>query len=149
MSVFEAEDLGGALLVLRELWALDHALGSASKRMHRRLGITAEQRMLLRFVGERPGITSVELAMLLHVEKSTLSATLRLLEHKQLVARRRDASDRRRAPLALTARGRKLIRRPQGTVEQAVAETLSALGPRDVAAVRRFLRGVVESLRGQ
>ena len=56
------EKLEPALAFLRELWALDHALGSTSKRMFDRIGITAPQRMVLRFVGKYPGISATELA---------------------------------------------------------------------------------------
>ena len=73
MAARKEKPLEPALAFLRELWALDHALGSTSKRMHDRMGITAEQRMVLRFVGKSPRMTAGELASMLHVEKSTLA----------------------------------------------------------------------------
>lgn len=69
MTVREKIPLEPALTFLRELWALDHALGSASKRMHDRMGITAEQRMVFRFVGKFPGMTAAELASILQRRK--------------------------------------------------------------------------------
>jgi DNA-binding MarR family transcriptional regulator len=135
-----------ALVFLRELWALDHALGSTSKRMLARMGITAEQRMLLRFVGKFPEMTAGELAVLLHLEKSTLSLGLKRLEAKGLITRRRDDRDARKAHLALTRAGRKFDRPTVGTVERAVQRALGATKPRDVEIVRAFLQRLVTLL---
>ena len=63
MTARQEKSLEPALAFLRELWALDHALGSTSKRMHDRMGITAQQRMFLRFVGKYPRITTGDLMM--------------------------------------------------------------------------------------
>jgi DNA-binding MarR family transcriptional regulator len=131
-------DLEPALSFLRELWALDHALGSTSKRMHDRMGVTAQQRMVLRFIGKYPGMTARELADLLYVEKSTLSLALARLEARGLVARKRDPSDTRKALIVLTAAGKELDRPTVGTVERAVERALEASGRTDVASVRRF-----------
>ena len=132
-----------ALAFLRELWALDHALGSTSKLMHDRMGITAQQRMFLRFVGIYPQITAGDLAAILHVEKSTLSLALKRLEKRGLVARRHDTADARKAPIVLTAAGRAFDRPALGTVERAVRRALRATKPRDLEIVRSFLQRLV------
>jgi MarR family transcriptional regulator, organic hydroperoxide resistance regulator len=134
------EPLEPALAFLRELWALDHALVSTSKRMHDRMGITAEQRMVLRFVGKYPGMTAGELASLLHLEKSTLSFALKRLEEKGLVDRARDPTDARKIRIALTKNGKKLDRPTVGTVERAVERALRATRPQEVDAIRLFLQ---------
>jgi DNA-binding MarR family transcriptional regulator len=146
MTVQEKSPLEPALAFLRELWALDHALGSASRRMHDRMGITGEQRMVLRFVGKFPGMTAVELASILHVEKSTLSFALKGLEKKGLVSRSRDTTDARKSHVTLTKEGRKLDRPTVGTVERAVDRALQATKPRDIDAVRLFLQRLVHLL---
>lgn len=140
------EELEPALAFLRELWALDHALASTSKRMHRRIGITAEQRMVLRFIGKSPGATAAELAALLRIEKSTLSYTLDRLEQRGLVTRSRDAVDARKSRIVLTAKGRTFDRPTVGTVERAVARALRAAKPREIEVVRSFLQKVVRNL---
>jgi DNA-binding MarR family transcriptional regulator len=132
-----------ALAFLRELWALDHALGSTSKRMHDRVGITAQQRMVLRFVGKYPSISGGELASILHVEKSTLSLALKRLEERGLVARQRDPADNRKTRVALTRAGRLLDDPAKGPVEQAVARVLAVTPKRDIDAVRSFLQRLV------
>ena len=110
------------------------------------MGVTAQQRMVLRFIGKYPGINAVDLASMLHVEKSTLSIALKRLEQRQLVKRTRVAVDGRRASLALTARGRKFLRPAVGTVERAVATALAATSARDQRAVRAFLQLLVRHL---
>jgi len=119
--------LGPALDFLQRLWQLNHTLEKLSSRMEKRLGITAQQRLILRCVGKYPGMTAGHLAMLLHVDPGTVSASLRRLEKKGLLQRRRDPRDKRRASLGLTAMGRALDRPAEGTVEGAVDRLLESV----------------------
>ncbi len=146
MAARRGEALEPALAFLRELWALDHALGSTSKRMHDRMGITAQQRMVLRFIGKYPSITGGELASILHVEKSTLSLALKRLEERGLVARRPHATDARKTLLVLTPEGRRYDKPTVGTVEKAVERALRATRPKDIEAIRSFLQRLVKLL---
>lgn len=149
MMALHTDELEPALSFLRELWALNHALESTSRRMHDGMGVTAQQRMLLRFIGKFPDQTGGTLAELLHIEKSTLSQSLKKLEERGLVATTRDARDARRARIVLTARGKRFDRPQVGTVERAVERTLEATPPREIAAVRRFLQRLVAMLEDE
>lgn len=142
-SVLSRTDLEPALAFLRELWALDHALGSLSKHMHDRFGVTSQQRMVLRFIGKFPNITAAELAAMLHVEKGTLSLALKRLEARKLLARRPDELDARKTRIVLTAEGQRFNRPFVGTVERAVERVLKETKPRDVDAIRTFLQRLV------
>lgn len=103
------------------------------------MGITAQQRLLVRCLGRMPVVTAGRLAEVMHVDPGTVSAALRRLELKGIVRRTRPPDDRRRVLVTLTARGRALDRPADGTVEQAV-ETLLTLLPRaHVRATRRAL----------
>ena len=64
---------GSPLRLLRLLWQVHHGLQSASKRMERDLGITGPQRLVVRLLGNSPGMTAGELASLLHLDPGTLS----------------------------------------------------------------------------
>ena len=138
--------LGPVLDFLRELWALDHAFDKTSKRMLATLGITAEQRVLIRIVGENPGISAGRLADLLHVDAGTTSTALRRLEDRKLLVRERDATDGRRVTVHLTPAGMKLCFARSGTVEAAVEQTLASSQPAEVKALRRVLGRLIDAL---
>ena len=99
---------GSVLEFMRLIWALDHGLQSLSKRMHASFGLTGPQRVTLRVLGRRPGISAGTLAEILRLHPSTLTGILHRLERRELVRRSHDPRDRRRTRLELTPRGRKL-----------------------------------------
>ncbi|MCC6551621.1 MAG: winged helix-turn-helix transcriptional regulator [Polyangiaceae bacterium] len=131
--------LGPALDFLQRLWALNHALECVSIHMDRTLGITAQQRLIVRFVGKYPGVTAGQLATLLHLNPGTISTSLKRLEDRGLLDRRRDPRDKRRVALGLTAAGRALDRPAAGTVEHAVERLLETARAEDIAATGAVL----------
>jgi MarR family transcriptional regulator, organic hydroperoxide resistance regulator len=141
MTAVERQDyiLGPALDFLRRLWRLNHVLAKLSSRMDRRLGVTAQQRLVIRCVGKYPGVTAGQLAALLHIDPGTASATLKRLEEKRLVERRRDPRDKRRVALGLTARGRQMDRPHQGSVEQVTERLLAEITVAEAAGVTAVL----------
>jgi MarR family transcriptional regulator, organic hydroperoxide resistance regulator len=131
---------------LRLMWAVDHELHRVSKRMIGRLGLTAPQRLAVRFVGREPGLTPGHLAELLHLDPGTVTGIVKRLESAGLVSRERSGGDTRRMHLTLTAKGQALNRRRKGTVEAAVRRTLDALPGADLAAASRLLRRLAAHL---
>lgn len=132
--------LGPALDFLQRIWQLNQALEKVSARMRRRIGVTAQQRMILRCLGKFPGLTATQLAALLHLDPGTISAALNRLEDKQLVERRRDPRDKRRSALGLSVKGRRLDRPAPGTVEHAVEALLGSTPERELAATLKVLQ---------
>src|SRR3954467_2899161 len=104
----KALPLGAVLDFMRLLWALDHALQSASKRMESTHGITGPQRLVVRIVGRFPGIAAGRVAEILHVHPSTLTGILKRLEQRAILQRQSDPRDARRALFSLTPKGKKL-----------------------------------------
>ena len=145
-AVQRAQRLPEVLQFMQVLWRLVHGLERASKRLAARTGVTGPQRLVLRLVGLRPGISAAELAALLHVHPSTVTGVLRRLERHALIARRSDAADRRRAVLTLTARGRRINRLRSGTAEAAVADALRRLDERDRLWARRALNTIADAV---
>jgi DNA-binding MarR family transcriptional regulator len=141
----ESMQLGQVLEFMRVLWALDHQLQSASKRMESELGITGPQRLVIRIVGRFPGISAGKVSEILHLHPSTLTGILKRLADRNLVERRTDPRDARRALLHLSSRGRALDDRRSGTVEASVRRALGRLRPRSVQAARE----VLEALAGE
>lgn len=131
---------------MRLLWAVTHELESASKRMHARLGVTGPQRLVLRIVGHHGRISPGDLAEVLHVHPSSLTGVLRRLEEAELIRRESDPFDRRRALLGLTRRGMRLNDQREGTIEAAVAKTLSKMSKERVAATRSVLKAMAAAL---
>ena len=137
--------LGAVLDFMRMLWALDHALQSASKRMEASFGLTGPQRLVVRIVGRFPGIAAGRVADILHVHPSTLTGILQRLERRGVLQRRPDPRDARRALFILTAKGRKLDVVRTGTVEQAVRRVLSRDAEK-VASAQEVLAALTEEL---
>ena len=127
---------------MRVIWALDHAMQERSKAMGAQLGMTSPQRLALRLIDQRPGITSGEVAELLHLDPSTLTGVLQRLEDAQMVTRARDKADGRRAQLRITREGSALLGQHQHTVESVVR---LALGAEKEKAIRKA-SGVIERL---
>jgi MarR family transcriptional regulator, organic hydroperoxide resistance regulator len=131
--------LGPALDFLRRLWQLNRELEKLSSRMDKQLGVTAQQRLVVRCVGKCPGLTAGQLAGLLHVDPGTVSAALNRLEGKGLLKRQPDPRDRRRASISLLAKGRALDQPARGTVEDAVERLLELEHPEEIATALRVI----------
>jgi len=125
---------GETLQFMQQLWGLAHSLDVVSKRMLQVLGVTSPQRLVIRMVGQAPGITPGDLARTLGLHPSTLTGVLSRLERRRFVVRDRDPEDRRRRRLRLTAAGVRIDRARRGTVEAAVRR---ALGRADRATIER------------
>ena len=76
----ETVHLGKVLDFMRLIWALDHGLQSLSKRMQASIGLTGPQRVALRVLGRRPGISAGALSDILRLHPSTLTGIL----HRQI-----------------------------------------------------------------
>ncbi|MDE3096794.1 MAG: MarR family transcriptional regulator, partial [Chloroflexota bacterium] len=71
----------------------------------------------------------------LGIDASEIVAAVDLLEARALARRERDAADRRRYAVTLTARGRRVLRHAEALAGRAADEVLAALGARDRAAL--------------
>jgi DNA-binding MarR family transcriptional regulator len=138
--------LGHVLEFLRLLWAVDHGLTKLSKRMERTLGVTGPQRLVIRLVGQNPGISAGALAETLHLHPSTLTGILRRLTERRAIERTVDPADARRAQFRLTPKGEELDEVRTGTVETCVRRALVGLADRDLASVERVLTRIADAL---
>lgn len=131
---------------LRLLWAVDQGLRSTSKSMETSMGLTGPQRLVVRLVGQYPGITAGELAEILHVHPSTLTGVMKRLQKRGVVERRSDPLDARKGLLFLTEEGRSLNVPSDGTVEAAVKRALSRLPKARLAGAQDVLTALAEEL---
>jgi MarR family transcriptional regulator, organic hydroperoxide resistance regulator len=137
--------LGPTVEFIRSLRLLNHSLERLSRSMEAAWGVTAQQRLIIRYVGSYPGVTAGQLARQFHLDAGTVSAALGRLERKGLLERRRAQRDRRRLTLGLTAAGRE-VDRVAGTVEGVVDGLLQQASNDDIAATRRVLEKLAELL---
>jgi DNA-binding MarR family transcriptional regulator len=133
-------ELGPALDFLQHLWALNHALERTSLQMERTLGVTAQQRLILRCLGKYPGMTASQLATVLHLDPGTISVSVQRLMKKRLVQGKREKTDQRRVALSLTAKGQALDRPAAGTTEHVVQRMLTRVGHAPVDRAKEVLR---------
>ena len=136
--------LAPTLQFMQRVWQLNHALEHLSSRMDRHLGVTAQQRLIIRCVGAHGQIPAGELATTLRVDPGTVSAALNRLEAKGLVVRTRDRRDLRRVMVALTERGRAMDVPQVGTVEHGVQQLLDERSPSDIETTVRILSRLSE-----
>jgi DNA-binding MarR family transcriptional regulator len=142
----ELPPLGEAVDFLRLIWAVDHALQRRSRSMAATFGITGPQRLVIRIIGRFPSILASQLAEILHLHPSSLTAVLKRLERRGLIRRRPDQRDRRRWLLGLTRKGLALNGDTSGTVEAAVLQTIGALSKRDLEGARVTLGTLARTL---
>lgn len=138
--------LPDTLLFMKDVWALGHSLEVASRRMHRELGVTGPQRLVIRIVGRAPGISPRELSDTLEIDPSTLSGVLARLVAGGFLVRRADPDDRRRLRCFLTPAGRRIDRTRRGTVEAAVRRALARIGRTRSAQAAELFRLLVHEL---
>ena len=134
---------------IRLMWSVDHELQRVSKRMVGRIGLTAPQRLAVRFIGRQPDVTLGELAALLHLHPGTVTGIVKRLADMGLVMRRRSTDDTRRVHLTLTVQGQVINRRRRGTVEAAVRRALGRLSAARVDVAADVMRRLARELAGE
>jgi MarR family transcriptional regulator, organic hydroperoxide resistance regulator len=134
---------------IRLMWAVDHELQRVSKRMVSRIGLTAPQRLAVRFIGRNPDVTPGALAGLLHMHPGTVTGIVRHLAGAGLVAATRSTADTRRLHLRLTTRGLLVNRQRKGTAEAAVRRALAGLTPAQLARAATVLERLATELAAE
>ena len=142
-------DTDPVLEFIRRMWAVDHELQRVSRRMVDRIGLTAPQRLAIRFIGRHSGVTLGHLAELLHLHAGTVTGIVRRLEELGFVTQTRSVEDTRRRHLTLTATGRQIDRRRKGTVEAAVRRTAGAATAEQLAATAYVMDLLAKNLAAE
>src|SRR5690606_28074260 len=90
---------------------------------------------VLRVLSEEEGISQVELADRMLVEKANLTAVLEAMVAEGLLVRPRDTQDKRKSKLFLTARAREMKKELVPIVKSVNADATSGM---DDVAIRQF-----------
>lgn len=112
-----------------------HALLLTAHELEHQAGITPAQRFVLEQLVDGPVPTVNALAERTHTHQATVSVVLTRLEARGLIARERDPRDRRRTSVALTAAGRRLLRKSAVPVQAHLAAALDAMPKHQVKAL--------------
>jgi DNA-binding MarR family transcriptional regulator len=129
------------------------SLRAAYLAMHRvvdarlsRLGVTADQFVVLNLLAQRDGITQQELVRRASSDPNTIRSMLVLLERRGLVARERHPTDGRARHVTLRAAGRETHQRVWSALGP-LQESLAALfTPVEASALVNFLERVSGNL---
>ncbi len=108
--------------------------------------ISSGQWSVLRVLWEEEGLSQVELAERMRVEKASLTGVLDTMDKHGLIARARNTRDRRKVNIHLTARARKLKDKllPFGTLINKRAT--KGMSQSEVETLRRLLTQVIDNL---
>ncbi|MET8041640.1 MarR family winged helix-turn-helix transcriptional regulator [Micromonospora sp. NPDC005215] len=125
-------------------------LHRAAQRMHvvtgeqaERHGLQLRDYIVLSALDKTPGLTQVELARALGLDKTTLMTQLDRLEQGNLVVRHSDPQDRRRRIPEITPAGDNVRAEVARASEEAERNTMAGFGPDQVALLRHMLFAII------
>jgi DNA-binding MarR family transcriptional regulator len=100
----------------------------------------------LRILWEEEGLSQVELAERMSVEKASLTKTLDGMEELDLIARVRNTQDRRKVNIFLTAKGRRLKGSLLPYVGKINRQATKGMSPADGEKLKMLLMKVIANL---
>jgi MarR family transcriptional regulator for hemolysin len=113
------------------------------------VGLTPALFALLNVIGARQGAIQQELGSALGIDRSTMVSLIDQLESAGLATRRPSATDRRAREIAITPKGRRLLRRARGLVSQVQDEVLTGLTAEERRELLALLRRALEAAPAQ
>ena len=114
--------------------------------MLRNHGLTEQKWRVIRCLADSPASAAGDIASRTFLLAPSLTRILQTLEGEDLVKRRADRDDQRRAQFALTARGRRLFDRIAPESEAIYRDIERATDPKRLAALYALLAEFTESL---
>lgn len=139
MATSRSGSVSGEPTLLHAVKQVELAIRARLDALLRPSGLTAAQYTALTVLAGRADLTSAQLARECFVTAQSMADMVTGLEARRLVARRRDAADRRRLVLSLTASGRRLLTRFGPRVATLEQQMLGGLTARQVSELRRHL----------
>jgi DNA-binding MarR family transcriptional regulator len=111
------------------------------------LGLAPREWAALNCLYTRPGLSQIQTADLLGVDRTTMLALVDSLQGKGLVERRPQPEDRRKNMVAVTAKGRDLRQRAARVIDGCESQFLAPLGEAGARRLRDALAAVVTHRR--
>jgi DNA-binding MarR family transcriptional regulator len=132
--------------LLFRLWRATH---TRTAELLDSVGLTPALFALLNVIGAREGAIQQELGSALGIDRSTMVSLIDQLESAGLATRRPSPTDRRAREIAITSRGRGLLRRARGLISQVEDEVLAGLTAEERGELLALLRRALDSAPAQ
>jgi DNA-binding MarR family transcriptional regulator len=113
------------------------------------VGLTPALFALLNVIGAREGAIQQELGSALGIDRSTMVSLVDQLEAAELARRRQSATDRRAREVAITPKGRRLLRRARGLISQVEDDVLAGLTEAERRELLTLLRRALDAAPAQ
>jgi MarR family transcriptional regulator, transcriptional regulator for hemolysin len=113
------------------------------------VGLTTALFALLNVISAREGAIQQELGSALGIDRSTMVSLIDQLESAGLAKRTPSATDRRAREIAITPKGRRLLKRARGLISQVEDEILAGLTAEERGELITLLRRALDSAPGQ
>jgi DNA-binding MarR family transcriptional regulator len=109
-------------------------------------GILTAQWSVLRILWDMEGLTQVELAERMLVEKASLTSVLEGMERRGLILRVRNVEDRRKINITLTAQGRRLKAELLPSGRKINRRAIRGMGEAEISQFRQLLTKLIHNL---
>jgi DNA-binding MarR family transcriptional regulator len=109
------------------------------------LNLTPKQYTVLELIAENPGVSQVDLAAALSMDRATMMALVDRLEGRSLLVRQVSKTDRRRQDLHLTGEGDALLETARRAILAHEARILADWSPEEVKTAIAMLRRLQQS----
>lgn len=109
-------------------------------------GISSGQWSVLRVLWEEEGLSQVELADRMRVEKASLTSVLDSMERRGLIARTRNAHDRRKINIHLTASARALKNKLLPFGDKINKRATRGMSAAEIETLQRLLTQIIANL---
>lgn len=106
-------------------------------------GLTPATHTVLTIIRDNPSVHQGDLADILMVKPSNMTALISRLDHYGLVSREVDETDRRACHVKLTSRGRQVLDEAQRCLDALEARLLVNLSGREQKALRSLLDNIL------
>lgn len=135
-----------AARVLRQFRIVFNAVRKHFRVTERKAGLSGAHIWALSVIENQPSIGVGGLALAMDVHQSTASNLLRGLVAEELVVSQKDEADKRAVRLAVTPRGRRILRAAPHPYAGVLPDALQRLQPRTLKRMERDLNELIELL---
>lgn len=128
------------VLALRQI---THAVDAYSRKLTVDLDITGPQLLCLYYIANHCPVTLSQISRHLSLSPSTVNGIVDRLKAKGLIVRKRPPQDRRKVLLALSPKGRDVVRNAPQLLHQTLADKIRTLPELKQAAIALSLEEIV------